>query len=406
MAESPTQKTLFVGSLSEFTSEAGLKEYFETFGKIVRAKLITDSKSLSKQCALIFCKDEKTCRKVLKKAAHWIDGKQVRITQADDSKKSTKCFVENTLFIGNIHYHSTETDLWNYFGFFGDIISLKVFTIAKDAQTLNCIINFRSRTTIDAIMSTPNKHKIRGRRLRCSLYKKPKSSEDESPEQPEMSQHQEGDYSYYQSHDYDHNSSHSAQESAQHLDFYQIAKAPSTKSNNQVSLKEAFEKSTSHSGGDRAKNDYYSEPYFHGSLVLEGDAAYELPVLPSTSNPAAKSIDQYNPPFPPPPPDTSDTACVQTTRNEVGTSKQSSAVPWEPGEKLYVENSNQLPTKPLDTSYCYQFVLLIEHEKDPLFQSFYSDGFFNSGSFAVNQDAPQHIRRAWYPHHRGKVSSL
>lgn len=34
--------TLFVGSLSPNTTEADLKAYFSTYGKIIRAKLIVD----------------------------------------------------------------------------------------------------------------------------------------------------------------------------------------------------------------------------------------------------------------------------------------------------------------------------------------------------------------------------
>lgn len=170
--------TIFAGSLSPSTTERDLKRYFSTFGKVLRAKLILDIETgKSKQCALIFVECFETVNSILAFKSHLIDGRVVRLDLANDDRKHTKCFVENTLFIGNIKLQTTEESVLDYFESIGKVIGFKMFKLCEHAKSLNAIINFGSKEAVDMIMSRPNKHKLGGRHLRCSYYK-PKDEKD------------------------------------------------------------------------------------------------------------------------------------------------------------------------------------------------------------------------------------
>lgn len=173
-----TPPTIFVGSLSSSTTERELKRYFSSFGKVTRAKLILDIENgKSKQCALIFVESLDTVNSILACSDHFIDGRLVRVDIANDDRKHTKCFVENTLFIGNIKLQTTEASVRSYFENIGKVIGLKIFKLSENAKSLNAIINFGSNEPVAKIMSRPNKHKLDGRHLRCSFYK-PKLTKD------------------------------------------------------------------------------------------------------------------------------------------------------------------------------------------------------------------------------------
>lgn len=378
MSGNSAQRTVFVGSLAETTTETSLKAYFGSFGKILRAKLITDTGGNSKQCALIFCKDDKTCKKILRKFDHQIDGKEVRVSPADDTKKSTKCFIENTLFIGNIHFNTTEKELWDYFKSFGEIINLKIFSISKQAHTLNCIINFRSNKTIETIMNSSNRHKLRNRRLRCSLYK-PKN-----PLTTERDSEFKGDEFYQEGYDDNQfNDWPDEKEDNQLMDDQKQEFSTNSMYLNKSAMKrikeqpqdERFESTSSQSSGRQNSGNYLQEP--EEELILDRDVAYEKPFRPSYSIHVVKWHHIANPPFPPPvvrdPPPVRD-----KTIQQVVTYSNDDAFSWEPGDD-FTQNcfSGNHQQQPMATNYCSQFVHAIEYEKDPLFDAFYGDDFGN-----------------------------
>jgi RNA recognition motif-containing protein len=164
--------TLFIGSLPTEVSETELRTYFSKFGRILRAKLIVDLETLlSKQCALLFCGSKKISEKILLSGPHEFHGRYVRLNYAEENKKGTKCFVENTLFIGNIKLKTKESQLRSYFERFGQLISVKIFSVSPQSQTNNAIINYKDNSSIQEIFTRPNSHKVDGRTLRCSRYR-------------------------------------------------------------------------------------------------------------------------------------------------------------------------------------------------------------------------------------------
>lgn len=179
-----SSSTLFIGSLPPEVSETELRTYFSRFGRILRAKLIIDLETMvSKQCALLFCGSKKISEKILCCGPHEFHGRYVRINYAEENKKGTKCFVENTLFIGNIKIKTKESQLRSYFERFGQLISVKIFSVSPQSQTNNAILNFKDHSSIQEIFMRPNSHKVDGRTLRCSRYR-PKDRSAWAPGQP------------------------------------------------------------------------------------------------------------------------------------------------------------------------------------------------------------------------------
>lgn len=97
------QYTIFVGSLNEKTTQAGVHRYFSKFGHITAANLITDwTTGSSKRCAIVFCASRDTYCSILGCVKHILDGKKIRVAIADQEKKGTKKISTNNLFVGNI----------------------------------------------------------------------------------------------------------------------------------------------------------------------------------------------------------------------------------------------------------------------------------------------------------------
>jgi RNA recognition motif-containing protein len=122
-----SNNTLFVGGLSESTTKDTLLGYFFNFGKISEVNLIIDwVTGKSKRCAIIFCEDFETTRKILDVRSHTIDGRKVRVDRADSKKKGTKIVKTTKIFIGQVHPSVTEDELRAYFQSYGKVKHMKL----------------------------------------------------------------------------------------------------------------------------------------------------------------------------------------------------------------------------------------------------------------------------------------
>lgn len=114
------QNALFLGSLRPETTEEELLEYFGNIGRVRRAKIIMDVVTMrSKQCGIIFCDDEETCEKILRES-HWIGGKKVRVTRADQNKKGTK-LIHTPFLLVQAPTTLSANSLADFFQVFGEI---------------------------------------------------------------------------------------------------------------------------------------------------------------------------------------------------------------------------------------------------------------------------------------------
>ena len=177
---------LFVGSLSENTDQTTLTKYFGRYGEISSVNLISDwTTGASKRCAIVMCKKLSTLAKILGTSKHILDGKKIRVAEAEPERKGTKKISTNCLFVGNILAKTKEADIIRIFQIYGDIEEIKFFRNASTkANTKNCIIEytdsqavesaFKSKDTIDMISYgfriSPLKHKT------PEIKEKPKKS--------------------------------------------------------------------------------------------------------------------------------------------------------------------------------------------------------------------------------------
>ena len=328
--------TLFVGSLSPTTDEKTLSRYFRSFGKLLRAKLIVDLQSnKSKQCALIFCPNKKISEKILNSYPHYLDGKEIRVNYAEESKKSTKSFTQNTLFLGHVRHRSSEESLRSYFGRFGEILSFKEFTVSNEASTKNVILSFRDQSSLDEVMKRPNSHKIDGRLVRCSRYQ-PKAFQGKAEfanEEFEIG---------------------AASDEQQYESEYELEYGP------YVLLESAYHDQhtpetelTSNESKSRRVNSYHVES---GDLVFRDERS-------DPRNPLQESF--YNPPFPPPHGRGSNAFGVQSLPPKP-------CPPHLHGSKASCSSAEEFLENPKISAAQYLFP--IEFEADPLFSIFCKSG--------------------------------
>lgn len=153
---------LFVGSLSEKTDQTALSKYFCKFGEISSINLISDwTTGTSKCCAIIICKKPSTLSKIMAAPKHIIDGKKIRVTEAEPERKGTKKISTNCLFVGNITSKMKEEEIRKIFQKFGNILDSKFFRNASTKlNTKNCIIEFSDSKAVEAAFKSKDNKEI------------------------------------------------------------------------------------------------------------------------------------------------------------------------------------------------------------------------------------------------------
>lgn len=178
---------LFVGSLNEKTTQACLYKYFSKFGEIGNINLISDwTTGSSKCCAIVVCKKRATCKKILSAPKHILDGKKIRVSEAEADKKGTKKISTNCLFIGNISQKTKESEVRKVFQDFGTIQEFKFFKNASTKlNTKNCIIEFTDSAAVEAAFRNKDSKAISSLGFRISplKHKRPKTKKDQEEEE-------------------------------------------------------------------------------------------------------------------------------------------------------------------------------------------------------------------------------
>lgn len=186
------QFALFVGSLSATTSQDHLISYFSKFGGITGANLITDWATgnfqtdilgISKRCAIVFCIDELTRSKALNFKNHKLDGKNIRVSIADEEKKGTKKISTTNLFVGNIAEKCTEADIRTLFDKFGQIESVRFFKNASTKpNTKNAIIQYCDSKSVELAFKSKSEMCNATEALKISPLKQKKSAAKGQPD--------------------------------------------------------------------------------------------------------------------------------------------------------------------------------------------------------------------------------
>lgn len=173
-----TQYTIFVGSLSEKTSQANVFRYFSKFGHVLAANLITDwTTGTSKRCAIVFCSSRDTYCSILGCSKHILDGKKIRVAIADQEKKGTKKISTNNLFVGNIPSNTSESVMRGLFARFGVILGIRFFRNASTKpNTKNTIIEYIDSRAVETAFKNKASLQIEGQSLKISPLKQKKTN--------------------------------------------------------------------------------------------------------------------------------------------------------------------------------------------------------------------------------------
>ncbi len=180
-----TYFTIFVGSLSEKTTQASVHRYFSKFGHILASNLITDwTTGTSKRCAIVFISQRETYCKILGCVKHILDGKKIRVAVADQEKKGTKKISTNNLFVGNIPSICTEGMLRCLFQKFGMILVIRFFrNISTKPNTKNAIVEFTNSKSVETAFKHKANLEIEGSLLKISPLKQKKTGPCHNQEQ-------------------------------------------------------------------------------------------------------------------------------------------------------------------------------------------------------------------------------
>lgn len=180
-SKSQSNLALFVGSLSEKTDQAALSRYFGKFGDICSVNLISDwTTGASKCCAIVICKKHTTLVKILSMPKHILDGKKIRVTEAEPERKGTKKISTNCLFVGNIPSKTKEAEIRKVFQSFGTITDLKFFRNASTkANTKNCIVEYSDSLAVEAAFKSKDSTDVAVHGFRISPLKHKNPSKKE-----------------------------------------------------------------------------------------------------------------------------------------------------------------------------------------------------------------------------------
>ncbi|XP_070491710.1 TAR DNA-binding protein 43-like isoform X1 [Chironomus tepperi] len=121
----PKTVDLIVLNLSPNTTEAELRDYFETnFGSLLMVELKRDRKTgNSRRFAFIRFKDYKEQMRALGSPKHKIDGHQAKLA-LPDFRDPSELYQENKCFIGRVNEAIKAADLREFFSQFGDIVEI------------------------------------------------------------------------------------------------------------------------------------------------------------------------------------------------------------------------------------------------------------------------------------------
>lgn len=183
--EEGATKTIFVGGLSWSIDEEAFKEYFSHYGQVDGARIITDRMSgKSKGYGYVDFADIESAKKSLELNETEWEGRTIKVTYSQPKgekpagafggqKQFTTELGEptNTLFVGNLPFSATEDQIWEAFGEFGKVSSVRLPTDRETGQPKG--FGYVEYLSQDDATSAVNKGRsdegidIDGRRARC-----------------------------------------------------------------------------------------------------------------------------------------------------------------------------------------------------------------------------------------------
>lgn len=171
------KRAIFVGGLLDTTEAEAVEKHFSKFGPIEEVNLIIDwVTGKSKRCAIVICGDNSTFKNILKAKKHNMNGRTVRVDEADQSKKGTKIVKTTKIFLGHVPTELEENDLREYFSVYGKIKHIKIINRDKMALEFSDIpsngyLEFYRVQDAQKLLQDRHNLIIKGCKLFCQPFK-------------------------------------------------------------------------------------------------------------------------------------------------------------------------------------------------------------------------------------------
>jgi len=142
--EDEDERKLFVGGLSYLTSQADLKEYFQTFGEVKSCTVKTDLETKkSRGFAFVVFNDVESVEKVCATKEHQIKDRKI------DPKRANPRPVNKKVFVGRLDPAVTEEEVKTYFETFGPVEKIELpFDKVKDQRRAFCFVEFKKLSSM------------------------------------------------------------------------------------------------------------------------------------------------------------------------------------------------------------------------------------------------------------------
>lgn len=174
-----TTTRLFVGGFQARLTNSDLYNYFSQFGRIVKASILYDKKTLkSRSFGFIECFDEATAKEILSKS-HSINNREIDVNlafQKENLKKTRKnwknLLLKKKLFVTNLPNYATSDLLKTYFQKFGGVRKAYIIRNPIDLKPKGFgYVEFFELETLEKVLKEKRHEILPGIKILCFRYK-------------------------------------------------------------------------------------------------------------------------------------------------------------------------------------------------------------------------------------------
>lgn len=165
--ECKDKRSIFVGALKETISEETLTQYFNGFGRVLRAvKMIDKESGVKKTYGFVDFAEYGVVRKIMNVSKHFIQGKRIRVELSRpriEFSHQTK-----TIFVGGLEDGIDDPELYKYFSEFGFVTRALRIPNKDEPKRKYGFIDFDDYDAVDIVVSQ-SQHFINGHQVRVEL---------------------------------------------------------------------------------------------------------------------------------------------------------------------------------------------------------------------------------------------